>query len=146
MADIDSSRIVLILIVGLTPIPSASLEACPGGPSMESMSMSAPPASSPPPKSSWAETRVTITAARQFRQNKLRRGERDILDTFTQTHNSRHISKDYDSTFLPLVVVMAQSYRNLVMSSAGAFLSLSLSQDVCGMWCPELLLRLTIVI
>ena len=52
MADIDSSSIVLILIVGLTPIPSASLAAWPGGPSMESMSMSAPPASSPPPKSS----------------------------------------------------------------------------------------------
>ena len=52
------------------------------------------------------------------------------------------------AAFVPVSigVVMAQSYRNLVMSSPGAFLSLSLSQDVSGMWCPELLLRLTIVI
>ena len=101
MADIDSSSIVLILMVGLTTIPSAVLASCPGGPSMESMSMSAPPASSPPPKSSWAETMVTITAARQFKQNKLRGGERDILATFTQTL-SCHISKDY-STLLPVL-------------------------------------------
>ena len=85
MADIDSSSIVLILMVGFAPIPSAVLASCPGGPSIESMSMSAPPASSPPPKSSWAETIVTITAATQFRQNKLSWGERDILATFTQT-------------------------------------------------------------